>query len=56
MKKPNMTVTIKFDPTKRKMVPEELQMYLKAKRQGNGAHKSKKDYNRQTNKKSAKNY
>lgn len=56
MKKPNMKITIKFDPTKRKMSPEELQGYLKAKRQGNGVHKSKKAYNRQKNKKLASNY
>jgi hypothetical protein len=29
-----------------KMGPEELQNFLKAKRQGNGSNKSKKDYNR----------
>lgn len=30
----------------RKMSAEELQAYMKSKRQGNGAHKSKKDYSR----------
>ncbi|MEK5205215.1 hypothetical protein NST55_28645 [Bacillus sp. FSL R10-2789] len=31
---------------KRKMSSEELQEFMKAKRQGNGAHKSKKAYDR----------
>ena len=30
----------------RKMGHDELQSYLKAKRMGNGGHKSKKDYTR----------
>jgi hypothetical protein len=37
---------ITFKPTVNRMTKEELQGYLKAKRQGNGSHKSKKDYNR----------
>lgn len=45
-----MRIQIKIDQTKRKMSPEELQEYLKAKR-GCGAHRSKKDYNRQKMKK-----
>lgn len=39
-----------------KMTKEELQMYLQMKRQFNGSFKTKKDYNRQTNKKLAKCY
>lgn len=43
-----MKLTIKTDPTKRKMGAEELQLYLQARR-GTGAHKSEKDYSRQKN-------
>jgi hypothetical protein len=50
MSKTIMSVKIKFDQTKRKMVDEELQQYMKAKRQGNGSHKSKKDYSRKAKK------
>lgn len=42
-------IKISFDPTKRKMSKEELQLHLQAKR-GCGAHKSNKDYNRKKDK------
>lgn len=37
---------IKAKDFKRKMSSEELQSYMKAKRQGNGMHKNKKAYDR----------
>lgn len=37
---------IKAKDFKRKMSAEELDSYLKTKRQGNGSHKSKKAYDR----------
>jgi hypothetical protein len=42
--------TSKIKVNQRKMGYEELQTYLKAKKQGNGKHKSPKDYNRKNNK------
>jgi len=37
---------IKPNSYKRKMDSEELQVYLKTKKQGNGQHKNKKAYDR----------
>ncbi|WP_269154436.1 hypothetical protein [Bacillus paramobilis] len=37
---------IKANSYKRKMDSEELQAYLKTKKQGNGQHKNKKAYDR----------
>lgn len=42
---------VKAKSYKRKMGLEELQAYLKSKRQGNGAHKNKKAYDRKRDKK-----
>lgn len=49
---------MKFKPKSHnnKMDSEELQQYLQMKRQFNGSFKTKKDYNRQSNKQLAKCY
>ena len=46
-----MKMTINPKDFKHKMDSEELQAYLKIKKSGNGAHKSKKAYDRKKSKK-----
>jgi hypothetical protein len=41
-------LTFKPRDAKRKMTAEELQYHIQSKKQGNGAHKSKKDYSRKS--------